>query len=122
MRSHSSTPARAPRASLRRLTPPLTVRFGNLSKEERKAVVKTASSKIKQSFDHTHVCNQEISEMLVCFRNNDWNTVPCQSEIETMYACADARKGEPDPRLLAKSWQNSIRSEVLLHFARKRLR
>jgi hypothetical protein len=38
-----------------------------------------------------------------------------------MQACAEARKNDPDPKLLARRWQSSIRAQVLLHFARKRV-
>ena len=98
------------------------MRFGELSKEERKAVTKTMHKDVMgASFENTHICNSEIAEMLGCFKENDWSTEPCLPQIETMYACVDVHHNDPDPKLLARQWQSALRSQVFSHFARRKL-
>jgi hypothetical protein len=98
------------------------VRFADLSKEERKAVVKTVNKRgVDGSDDHTFICGNEIGEMLNCFEANNWDTTPCQPQINLMYDCVDARKNEPDPKMLSKRWQASLKSQVFGHFAKKKL-
>lgn len=99
-----------------------SVRFADLSKEERKAVVKTVNKRgVDGSDDHTFICGNEIGEMLNCFESNNWDTTPCQPQINLMYDCVDARKNEPDPKMLSKRWQASLKSQVFGHFAKKKL-
>ena len=74
------------------------------------------------SFENPHVCVDEISSMLSCFEDHDGDTEPCHREIELMYKCGEERSGDPDPKMLARRWQINLRSQVLQHFARKRLR
>ena len=100
----------------------LAVRFADLSKEERKAVVKTVNKRgTDNSDDHAYVCTEEIGQMLACFKENNWDTAPCQEQVNTMYACVDARKYDPDPKVLSRRWQSSLKTQVFMHFAKKRL-
>jgi len=98
------------------------VRFGELSKEERKAVTKTAHRDVMgASFENVHFCNPEIASMLECFKSNDWSTEPCLPQIETMYACVEVHQHDPDPKLLARKWQSALRAQVFQYFAKRKL-
>ncbi len=72
---------------------------------------------VVRDVDHTHICNAEIGAMLSCFESHAWATEPCVPQIEAMYACVEARKNEPDPRLLVGKWQGQMRRGVQAHFA-----
>ena len=98
------------------------MRFADLSKEERKAVVKTVNKKATDnSDDHAYICTSEVGAMLNCFKSNDWDTQPCAAEIAAMYDCVELRKNEPDPKVLSRRWQSSLKAQVFTHFAKKRL-
>ena len=98
------------------------VRFADLSKEERKAVVKTVNKKgTDNTDDHAYICTEEIGAMLGCFKANDWDTMPCQVEIDGMYDCVDEHRRDPDPKVLSRRWQTAIKMQVFQHFAKKRL-
>ena len=59
------------------------VRYGQLSKEERKVIEKTPGRDVMgASFENTHICNDEISAMLNCFKENNWGTERCVPQIE----------------------------------------
>ena len=59
------------------------IRFGELSKEERKVIEKTPSRDVMAaSFENTHICNDEIGAMLTCFKDNEWSTTACIPQIE----------------------------------------
>jgi hypothetical protein len=100
------------------------VRFGELPKEMRKAVSKSANRDVMRSasFDHTHICNKEIEQMLMCFKSNAWDTQPCLPAIESMYGCLEIHKNDPDPKMLARRWQSNLKQQVFEHFVRIRLR
>ncbi len=98
------------------------MRIGQLSKEERKAVNKAANKEVMRgSFDHTHICNQEIGSMLTCFEANAWDTAPCLGEIRAMYDCVDEHKDDPDPKVLARRWQSNIKRQVFQNFVRAKV-
>ena len=98
------------------------MRFADLTKEERKAVVKTVDKKATgNSDDHTYICTTEIGAMLSCFSANNWDTAPCKAEISAMYQCVDERQNDPDPKVLSRRWQSSLKAQVFQHFARKKL-
>jgi hypothetical protein len=98
------------------------VRFVDLSKEERKAVIKTVNKRgTDNSGDHSYICTQEVGTMLKCFNNNDWETTLCQAEMTAMYDCVDKHKGDPDPKALSRRWQSSLKAQVFTHFARRKL-
>ena len=98
------------------------MRFADLSKEERKAVIKTVNKRgTDNSEDHAYICTDEIGQMLACFKANNWDTVPCQALVTSMYDCVDARKYDPDPKVLSRRWQSSLKTQVFQHFAKKRL-
>lgn len=98
------------------------VRFGQLSKEERKAVAKTTNKRaFRGGVEHTHICNSEIGKMLVCFEANSWATEPCMPQITAMYACVEEHKGDPDPKILAQRWQNTLKRQVFAHFSRAKV-
>jgi hypothetical protein len=103
--------------ALRSLTPPFAVRFGELPKEQRKATMKVTNKSLMSTFEDTHICTGEISEMLDCFDANDYETVPCKEKIETMYACVEEHQYDPDPKALARKWQTQIKGQVIRHFA-----
>lgn len=64
------------------------IRFGELSKEERKVIEKTPSRDVMAaSFENTHICNDEIGAMLTCFKDNEWSTTACIPQIEVRGAC-----------------------------------
>ena len=113
-----------PPSPLRGPPPPprAAVRFADLSKEERKAVIKTVNKRgTDNSEDHAYICTDEIGQMLACFKANNWDTVPCQALVTSMYDCVDARKYDPDPKVLSRRWQSSLKTQVFQHFAKKRL-
>jgi hypothetical protein len=86
-----------PHPLLNRARPPRlpAVRFGELGKEERKAINKVVNrAQLKSGFDHTPVCTQEIGDMLSCFEANTWNTQPCTKEITAMHACVEGHKDD----------------------------
>jgi hypothetical protein len=98
------------------------VRFADLSKEERKAVVKTVNKRgTDNTEDHAYICTEEIGVMLSCFKANNWDTQPCQAEVNTMYDCVDQHKYDPDPKVLSRRWQSALKTQVFQHFAKKRL-
>ena len=98
------------------------VRFGDLSKEERKAVTKTAHKDVMgASFENTHICNPEIVAMLGCFKEHAWSPEPCQPQIEALYACVDEHHADPDPKVLARKWQSALRAQVFRLFAARKL-
>ncbi len=98
--------------------PPIAVRFGDLPKEERKAVNKVVNRQVMKGFDHTHICNKEIGGMLACFESHNWETAPCLPQIEAMYACVETHKDDPDPKVLVGKWQKQMKRSVLQHFTR----
>ena len=72
------------------------VPFGQLPKEERKAINKDVHKDVRKGgFDNTAVCLGEIGAMLSCFEKHDFETQPCHVEIDTMYACVDLHKNDP---------------------------
>lgn len=97
------------------------VRFGQLPKEERKAINKVMNRQVLSGFDHTHICNHEIGDMLECFSANAWDTLPCAKQIETMYACVEQHKNDPDPIRLVGKWQTQMRKNVLQHFQKAKI-
>ncbi len=96
----------------------LAVRFGELPKEERKAINKVINRQVMKGFDHTHICNKEIGAMLACFEAHSWETAPCVPQIETMYGCVEEHKNDPDPKMLVRKWQTQMKRGVLQHFAK----
>ena len=98
------------------------VPFGQLPKEERKAINKVVHKDVRRGgLDGATVCVEEIGMMLLCFERADWETQPCAGEIETMYACVDAHKHDPDPKQLIASWQKGIRQKVFHHFVKQKV-
>ena len=76
------------------------VRYGQLSKEERKVIEKTPGRDVMgASFENTHICNEEIAAMLQCFKDNNWGTERCVPQIEVRRAVA-GRRGRGSLRLL----------------------
>lgn len=117
-----SLPRPSPRLCAARCPRRAAVRFADLSKEERKAVIKTVNKRgTDNSEDHAYICTDEIGQMLACFKANNWDTVPCQALVTSMYDCVDARKYDPDPKVLSRRWQSSLKTQVFQHFAKKRL-
>ncbi len=116
--SSPHTPLRSPS----RPAPPLrAVRFGDLPKEERKAVNKVVNRQVMKGFDHTHICNKEIGGMLACFESHNWETAPCLPQIESMYACVETHKDDPDPKQLVGKWQKQMKRSVLTHFTKAKI-
>ncbi len=97
------------------------MRFGQLPKEERKAINKVVNRQVTKGADHTHICNKEIGSMLACFEASNWDTVPCLPQIEAMYACVDEHKDDPDPKVLVQKWQTQMKRNVLQHFAKAKV-
>ena len=98
------------------------VRYGQLSKEERKVIQKTpARAVMGASFENTHICNTEIAAMLECFKLNNWGTEACLPQIEAQIACVEVHGSDPDPRVLAKTWQLSLKQQVFKLFAQRKL-
>jgi len=85
-------------------------------------VTKTLNKRaVDGSDDHTYICGAEIGEMLECFNANNWDSRKCMPQIDLMYDCVDMRKNEPDPKMLSKRWQATLRSQVLAHFAARKI-
>ena len=59
--------------------------------------------------------------MLACFEANSWDTAPCLPQIETMYACVEQHKNDPDPKLLVRKWQSQLKRSVLGHFSKAKI-
>ena len=71
------------------------VRFGDLPKEEKKVVSKIFNASKLRGGDSSNVCAREISLMLTCFEGNEWETAPCQPQINEMYQCVELHKNDP---------------------------
>lgn len=103
------------------LSPHPAVRFGELSKEQRKAVNKVVNKSLQESFDDTHICTGEISAMLDCFDANEYDTLPCKEKIDEMYTCVEEHQYDPDPKVLARKWQAQMQGQVFRHFAQMKI-
>jgi len=71
------------------------VRLGDLPKEERKVVNKVFNANKLKNSENTNACMDEIGAMLTCFEANEWETLPCQPQINEMYACEELHKNDP---------------------------
>ena len=88
------SPDESRRTSLISVLP--SVSFGQLPKEERKAITKVVHPEVlKGSFEHAAICTSEIGSMLACFDAKDWETAECKEEIRLMQACVQRHKKDP---------------------------